>query len=560
MNSYIRKEKGVLVYAVLMVLLSSAATVYSSFYMSHLMDAVYAGNAGAIPGLILEGVLFIAVFTISDYLCRTSAEKFVQACSRRVREDTFSRVLHMNINTFNEDTSAKYISVLNNDMTVIEEKYLAGIPDIINDIALYVLAVFALFYFSPLLAVIALLTNLLPMFVPRIMDQRLKKRQDDSSRLMDAYNAAIKDAFTGFEVIKSFNAAKQVFQGFAKINRDVADGKYNVTKAQVFAFILCEVAAYFSFYANYVIAAFLVIGGKITLGAMMGTIQSMNYLVNPVNDFVDRMTQRSVAKASIARVQELLEKGKEDARPRKPVQTLFPLAVEHVSFGYKPERDVLHDLSFTFERGKKYAIVGKSGCGKSTLVKLLMLYYAGYTGHIRYGADEARDLDKESFYQKVSMIHQNIIAFDDTLRRNITMFQPYPEEEVEAAVKEAGLSEFVSKLPDGLDSRIEENGRNLSGGERQRIAIARAFLHKMEFLVIDEATASLDAETASQIENTILAKKDLTALVITHKLNAPILRAYDEILVLRDGALAEHGTFEELMAQKGHFYHLYHIE
>ena len=142
MNSYIRKEKGVLVYAVLMVLLSSAATVYSSFYMSHLMDAVYAGNVGAIPGLILEGILFIAVFTISDYLCRTSAEKFVQTCSRRVREDTFSRVLHMNINTFNEDTSAKYISVLNNDMTVIEEKYLAGIPDIINDIALYVLAVF----------------------------------------------------------------------------------------------------------------------------------------------------------------------------------------------------------------------------------------------------------------------------------------------------------------------------------------------------------------------------------------------------------------------------------
>ncbi len=560
MKLYLKQERKKLIFSIFMGLFYSAATVYASYYMSHIMDAIAAGATSAIAGLIVEGLLFIAARAWSEYLCRTSITNFTQACSRRVREDTFSAILQMNINTFNENTSSKYISILNNDLTIIEEKYFDSIPNVFADIVLFAFAVATLFYFSPLLAVIALLTNLLPIFVPRIMDQRLQSRQDDSSRLMDAYNAAIKDAFTGFEVIKSFNAAKQVIQSFAKINRDVADGKYNVTKAQTFAYALCVLAASFSFYANYVIAAFLVIGGQITLGAMMGTIQSMNYLVNPVNEIVDLMTQRSVAKASIARVQELLEKGKEDARPRKPVQTLFPLAVEHVSFGYKPERDVLHGLSFTFERGKKYAIVGKSGCGKSTLVKLLMLYYAGYTGHIRYGADEARDLDKESFYQKVSMIHQNIIAFDDTLRRNITMFQPYPEEEVEAAVKEAGLSEFVSKLPDGLNSRIEENGRNLSGGERQRIAIARAFLHKMEFLVIDEATASLDAETASQIENTILAKKDLTALVITHKLNAPILRAYDEILVLRDGALAEHGTFEELMAQKGHFYHLYHIE
>ena len=203
--------------------------------------------------------------------------------------------------------------------------------------------------------------------------------------------------------------------------------------------------------------------------------------------------------------------------------------------------------------------MGASGCGKSTLIKLMMDYYTDFSGQITMGGQDIRDIDRRDLYHQMAMIQQSVIMFDDTFRNNITMYETYPDERIWEVLKESGLREMTEKLPQGLDSRIEENGKNFSGGERQRISIARAFIRNAPMVIMDEATSSLDNQTAYQIEQDILTRKGLTALVVTHKLNENTLKLYDEIIVLQHGKIIEKGSFQQLMERQQYFYSLYHV-
>ena len=218
---------------------------------------------------------------------------------------------------------------------------------------------------------------------------------------------------------------------------------------------------------------------------------------------------------------------------------------------------MLRGVSFRLVAGKRCALVGASGSGKSTLLNLMMGADGGYTGSIRIDGRELREVNTDSLYDLISLIGQNVFLFNDTIWRNITMFRSFPEEQVEKTVKEAGLTELVSQK--GRDYLCGENGGNLSGGERQRVSIARSLLRGTPVLLLDEATASLDAKTAREVTEAILDLEGLTRLVVTHRLEAPLLARYDEILVLRNGTLWERGSFQELMERKGYFYSLYTV-
>lgn len=168
-------------------------------------------------------------------------------------------------------------------------------------------------------------------------------------------------------------------------------------------------------------------------------------------------------------------------------------------------------------------------------------------------------IERKSLSRKIAMIHQNVFLFEDTLRANITMFQEYPDEEIKAAVKKAGLEKIVEEDSLGTEQMVCENGNNFSGGEKQRIAIARAILTRAEVLLLDEATSSLDAELSMQIEQLILSQKETTILNVTHRFHESILRQYDCILTMHQGKIVEMGTFEELMKKKQFFYSLYTV-
>jgi len=213
------------------------------------------------------------------------------------------------------------------------------------------------------------------------------------------------------------------------------------------------------------------------------------------------------------------------------------------------------------KKGGKYALVGTSGAGKSTILKLLLKQYENYEGKILLDGIELRQIDKKDLFKIITLLHQNVFIFDGTVKDNITLSNDkYTDEEVIRAAKIAGLGPLLEKLPEGIYSDVGEGGKLLSGGERQRIAVARSIITNASILALDEATAALDNETAYLIEKTILEMKDITAIVVTHRLWSELLKKYDEIIVLKDGKVIESGKFDELLDRKGYFYSLFNIE
>ena len=301
--------------------------------------------------------------------------------------------------------------------------------------------------------------------------------------------------------------------------------------------------------------AWLAIRGDIQMGTVLIVLNLCNCFTQPIQIVPQYWASR---KAALALIQKLARITRENAgHAGTPIPPVLAQAItlDHVGFGYEPDKPVLRDLSFRFEAGKRYAIVGSSGSGKSTLLSLLMGSYQDYTGSISIDGQELREVDTDSLYDLMSLIGQNVFLFDDTIRRNITMFRDFPASQVEQSIKRSGLSALVAER--GNDYRCGENGVSLSGGERQRVSIARALLRGTPVLMLDEATASLDNQTAYDITDAILHLDGLTRIVVTHRLDEALMGQYDQIIVMKDGQIRETGTFQDLMNAKEFFYSLY---
>ena len=308
----------------------------------------------------------------------------------------------------------------------------------------------------------------------------------------------------------------------------------------------------------FLIGAALALSGKgLTVGTVLLFVQLMNYVISPISVIPVCLAERKAARALIAKAASALEAAGEPEGNAQLGSLTQGIELSHLAFSYEDDKPILRDISFSFEPGKSYAVVGASGSGKSTLLHLLSASQTGYSGQILYDGQELRNIRRSSLYDLISVIQQNVFIFNATIRENITLFADFPEEAVERAIRLSGLSQLIAER--GEDSLCGENGTGLSGGEKQRISIARSLLKNAQVLLVDEATAALDAQTAHQVSHAILDLSGMTRIVVTHTLEESALRRYDAILTLRDGSIAEQGSFEELMERRGYFYSLYTV-
>ena len=286
-------------------------------------------------------------------------------------------------------------------------------------------------------------------------------------------------------------------------------------------------------------------------------VNLMNFMIGPVSELPALLAGRRAALGLIGKLADALEKDGSAGGSRTLSRLEHGIELRDVSFGYEEGKDVLHHVSARFEAGRAYAIVGGSGSGKSTLLNLLLAENTGYRGSVLLDGTELRELSPEALYGLMSVIQQNVFVFNASIRDNVSMFREFPQEALDEAIRRAHLRELLDTR--GADYLCGENGKGLSGGEKQRVSIARSLLKKSSVLLVDEATAALDVQTAHQVSSDILDLTGMTRIVVTHSLEEALLRRYDGIFVLKNGTLAESGSFDELMQRKGYFYALFTV-
>ena len=368
--------------------------------------------------------------------------------------------------------------------------------------------------------------------------------------------ARIKDLVSGFSILKSYKVESEGKRLFSSENKVVEEKKRArrfcegalASAGDFFGFVMQDGVILYGWY--------LIWNGNCSVGDVMAVVSLSNYIFQPVSYVPQLMGAFKAAGKLFDKIIDVVSENN-DAQDGVEIHSADNIVLDDVSFSYDGNNEVLHHISCTFEKGKKYAIIGDSGSGKSTMLNLLMGAFDNYHGSLKVDETEMKDINSDSLFDEVSLIDQNVFLFDASIRDNITMFKDVEEEKLMDAIQKAGLSELVKNK--GLDFVCGENGNNLSGGEKQRISIARSLIKGSPVLLLDEITSALDEKTAHAINQEIVSLKDKLCIEITHRLDESILKQYDKLLVLRNGRIEETGTFDELYNEKKYFYSLYTV-
>lgn len=543
---------------IILTIAMSSLNLMISWLIQQIMDCTANQDMQALVRSAWIVIIVVVIYTIANVMYRAVYPRFLQRAMQQYRDYAFSRLTQKSLRSFSKEGTALYVSALTNDCTSIENNYLAATFTLIELLFCFWGALIMMLYYSPMMLVLAVALSFLPVAVSMTAGNRLTEQEKEISKKNERFVSIVNELLSGFPVIKSFRAETQASRLFSQRNEQAEEAKKNKRRTEQLISLLANDAGIIAQMGIFLAGAWLAISSKgVTAGVVIVFVQLMNYILNPISQVPLLWSNRKAAIALMEKLSDALSENVREEGREKLNGFSEKIEVKDLTYGYEPESPVLKDLDVQFDAGKSYAIVGGSGSGKSTLLNLLMGSSSNYQGEICIDGVSIKNIESESLYQLMTSVQQNVFVFNDTIRNNVTMFHEFPDKEVTLALERSGLSEFIEKR--GEEFVCGENGANLSGGERQRISIARALLRKSPILLVDEATAALDAATARAVSFSILNLVGMTRIVVTHRLEEAILRRYDKILVMKNGTICEQGNFDTLMQQKGQFYSLFQI-
>ncbi|WP_283592748.1 ABC transporter ATP-binding protein [Paraclostridium bifermentans] len=545
---------------VITISLVALASICFDFIMGFIVDIFASGQVEKFIPIVTVTIALIIIMFFTEYLDGLVMSNYIKNTVNYLRCDMFSKLMNKDIKDFSLDNSGKYISVLYNDIKLIEDNFLNNIFLVISSLLSFLISLCALFYISPYIVIFISIFGVLGFIIPNTLSKKLVIEKNEYSKNLEEITSVTKDLFSGFEVIKGFNISKKINKIFVKNSLNVENSK---RKCSILEAIIKGFSLAFSvtiYLGVLILGGYLMYKKSISVGTAIIIIQLSTHIVGPVKTSISLINQIKSVSLIGKKVEDILNVNNESEESEEIKSFRDCIDIKDLNFSYTKERNALKNINLKFERNKKYAIVGESGCGKSTLIKLIMRYYNEYEGKITIDNKDLNKIYSSDLYKTISMIQQNVFMFDDSIKENIRLFSNYSDESVIESCKRSGIMGLINRLEDGIDSLVGENGNKLSGGEKQRIAIARALINETKILILDESTSALDNETAYSLEKSLLNLENLTMIVVTHKLIKNLLTDYDEIIVMKDGMVIEKGSFEELIDIKGYFYSLYYIQ
>ena len=537
----------------ILVPLSNIAFAYS---IKGIIDSGMSKNKEDLTQAILVGAGVIFIYAGLNFISFQLRNKLVRKIMSGYKNKVFQSILDRDYREFSKETSGKFISILTEHMKKIEQDYLHQYFNISKNLSLMIFSLIAMFIGNWFLTLLVIIVSSIAMLISGFIGKKSAFMQNRAMIVEQTYLAKIKDIIAGFLVIKSFNVKEAIYQDYSYVSENLEEIYFTKGKFDVLSNVISQLSGMIVFLVAFGGGMYLVFNGYTSIGSVTAIVQLVNFVVMPVNEVGMGITKFREGQVTLEafEVQDVPEF--QTGKTKEYFNEVITFS--NVDFSYpNTEGKIFNHLSVKIQKGEKIAIVGRSGSGKSTLLNLLLRFYEVTSGHILIDNQDLQDISIESLYNLMTVVQQDVYIFDDTLKANITLNQSFTEYDIKQAVQQSGLESYVLENELGLQVLCGENGSNLSGGQKQRLSIARALIRKTPILLLDEATSSLDNQVTTEIENSILKIQDLTALVVTHKLNELILKKYDRILFMKDGSIVEDGSFDELMDRKGEFYKMF---
>ena len=539
----------------ILVPLTNIAFAYS---IKIIIDSGMSQNREALTQAILIGAIVIFIYASLNFISLRLRNKLVRQIMSRYKNKVFKSILDRDYREFSKEKSGKFISILTENMKKIEQDYLHQYFNISKNLSLMIFSLVAMFIGNWFLTLLVIIASIIPMMISGFIGQKSASIQNSSMIADQKYLAKVKDILAGFLVIKSFNVKEAIRQDYKNESEKLDEIYFMKGKFDVLANVISQLSGMIVFLVAFGGGMYLVFNGYTTIGSVTAIVQLVNFVVMPLNEVGMGMSKFREGQATLDafEVKDVIEL--QTGKTKEYFDDV--ISFSNIDFSYpNTEEKIFNHLSLKIQKGEKIAIVGMSGSGKSTLLNLLLRFYDVTSGHISIDNQDIQAISAESLYNLMTIVQQDVYIFDDTLRANITLNQSFTDEEIKKVVQQSGLESYVLENELGLQALCGENGSNLSGGQKQRVSIARALIRKTPILLLDEATSSLDNQVTTEIESSILDIQNLTALVVTHKMNENILKKYDRILFMKDGVIVEDGSFSDLMDRRGEFYKLFEL-
>lgn len=564
---YLAGLQFALLIAFLATILSNIITVYGPTRIKEMTNIIASGLETSVDVAAVAAIgSFLAVIYVigllSNYLQAFLFTTAIQRFSERLRRAIAEKINSLPLGYFDGHSQGDTLSRVTNDVDTAAQSLNQSLGTVLSSSLLVVAVLVTMFGMNWILALVTVVSTLIGfVFVSVFMGKSqgfFKSQQQD----LAAVNGYVEEMYSGHNVVTSYNAIESTKEEFAKLNHRLYD---SIWKSQFISGIMMPIMMFignFSYALVIIVGAALALNGQISIGIIVAFMAYVRIFSQPLSQIAQGITSLQQASVAMGRVFEFLaeeEMEDESHKARQLSNMKGQVVFDRVSFGYTPERTIIHDFSATAHAGQKVAIVGPTGAGKTTIVNLLMKFYEIDKGSIRIDGVDTKEMKRSEVHDAFSMVLQDTWLFEGTIRDNLIYNQTgISDERVIEASKTVGIHHFIMTLPDGYDTVLDDTV-TLSVGQKQLLTIARALLKDAPLLILDEATSSVDTRTEELIQKAMdRLMEGRTSFVIAHRLST--IRNADLILVMKDGNIIEQGNHEELMAQAGFYADLYNSQ
>lgn len=507
--------------------------------------------------------LIIAVFILKNifkYFSALTSTKLEEGVIKSIRDTIFTKITGLSIEFFSRSKQGNLISIITNDVSTINSTTLNSFTTFLREFIQIVLFLLLLFSISTKLTLIAFSTSIISLILIRFAMKYLRRYASRMQNAMADYTTTLSEMISGIRIVKGYLAEKNIN------NRFMSDTANYVRSAIKHKKIIELIPVFNETFAILALCVVLFLGGSEVISGQMEPEKLMLFLfslfsiMSPISTVVNSVSKFQHGIVSAERVFTILDESPKVVSGTTRIDKFEnSISIEDLSFAYE-KNDVLKGVNLKINKNKKIAFVGASGSGKSTMLDMIIRFYDPSAGSIKIDGKDIRDISIESYRSLFGIVSQENMLFNDTIYNNIKYgYESAGIDDIIDAAKRANAYNFITKMPEGFNTKIGDRGMTLSGGERQRVAIARALVRNPEILVFDEATSALDAESEKIVQNAINdSLKDKTAIIVAHRLSTII--DCDTIVVFDKGVVAEVGTHNELVSLNGLYKNLYDIQ